>query len=59
MVYITHYQYFVTIGTGFELAISADIEKAENGHVAQWLEHLSDEEAVDSSILSMPTIGIP
>ena len=29
----------------------------ENGHVAQWLEHLSDEEAGGSSILPMPTKG--
>ena len=27
------------------------------GHVAQWLEHLSDEEEVGSSILPLPTSG--
>lgn len=29
----------------------------EYGHVAQWLEHLSDEEEVGSSILPLPTSG--
>ncbi len=33
-------------------------ERVEYGHVAQWLEQLSDEEEVGSSNLPLPTKGI-